>query len=133
MFKEGLKEEVDGLIKMGYKKENPGMQAIGYREFFMNLDSDEAIKEKIKSDSHAYAKKQYVFMKEIPGARTFNLNETDSIQDLCRELSLYFCQSILSQYASQGQRILHGQAFQKYPEGLQLHQEILSAVLLQNL
>ena len=96
MFKEGLKEEVDGLIKMGYKKENPGMQAIGYREFFMNLDSDEAIKEKIKSDSHAYAKKQYVFMKEIPGARTFNLNETDSIQDLCRELSLYFCQSILS-------------------------------------
>ena len=96
MFNDGLKEEVDSLIKMGYKKEDPGMQAIGYREFFMNLNSTDEIKEKIKNDSHAYAKKQYVFMKEIPGAKTFNVNQSGSIQDLTLELTEYFCQSIPS-------------------------------------
>ena len=96
MFNDGLKEEVNSLIKMGYKKEDPGMQAIGYREFFMNLNSTDEIKEKIKNDSHAYAKKQYVFMKEIPVAKTFNVNESGSIQDLTLELTEYFCQSIPS-------------------------------------
>ncbi|WP_318678999.1 tRNA (adenosine(37)-N6)-dimethylallyltransferase MiaA [Treponema sp.] len=75
MFDEGLEEEVESLIKKGYKKTDPGMQAIGYREFFMNLDSIDAVKEKIKTDSHKYAKKQYVFMKEIPGAVTIRASE----------------------------------------------------------
>ena len=76
---------------MENNNDNKDYNYFGVRHYKVHV-----IKEKIKSDSHAYAKKQYVFMKEIPGARTFNLNETDSIQDLCRELSLYFCQSILS-------------------------------------
>lgn len=75
MFDEGLEEEVKALIKMGYTKEMPGMQAIGYREFFMDLDGIEAVKEKIKTDSHKYAKKQYVFMKGIPEARVYQIGE----------------------------------------------------------
>lgn len=75
MFSQGLSEEVESLKKMGYTKELPGMQAIGYREFFMDLKSEEEIKEKIKHDSHKYAKKQYVFMKGIPNAKTFFIPE----------------------------------------------------------
>lgn len=75
MFEHGLAEEIDTLKKMGYAKEMPGMQAIGYREFFMDLKSEDEIKEKIKHDSHRYAKKQYVFMKGIPNARTFFIPE----------------------------------------------------------
>lgn len=75
MFSQGLCEEVESLKKMGYTKEMPGMQAIGYREFFMDLKSEEEIKEKIKHDSHKYAKKQYVFMKGIPNAQTFFIPE----------------------------------------------------------
>lgn len=85
MFSQGLSEEVESLKKMGYTKELPGMQAIGYREFFMDLKSEEEIKEKIKHDSHKYAKKQYVFMKGIPNAQTFFIPEevdyTDEIID----------------------------------------------------
>ena len=60
MFDEGLEKEVQSLIEKGYRKEMPGMQAIGYREFFMNLETIEEVKEKIKTDSHKYAKKQGV-------------------------------------------------------------------------
>lgn len=83
MFDEGLENELKFLINSGYKKEDPGMQAIGYREFFMNLSSIDEIKEKIKHDSHKYAKKQYVFMKGIPNAKIFHIpkdvNFTDEI------------------------------------------------------
>lgn len=89
MFSQGLSEEVESLKKMGYTKELPGMQAIGYREFFMDLKSEEEIKEKIKHDSHKYAKKQYVFMKGIPNAKTFFIPEeveyTEEIIDYLRD------------------------------------------------
>lgn len=75
MFLDGLEQEVNLLISLGYKKEDPGMQAIGYREFFMNLDSLEDIKQKIKHDSHKYAKKQYVFMKDIPNAKIYHIEK----------------------------------------------------------
>lgn len=74
MFDEGLEDEVNMLIKNGCTKEMPGMQAIGYREFFMDLENTEAVKEKIKTDSHKYAKKQYVYMKGIPQARIFKIS-----------------------------------------------------------
>lgn len=89
MFSQGLCEEVESLKKMGYTKEMPGMQAIGYREFFMDLKSEEEIKEKIKHDSHKYAKKQYVFMKGIPNAQTFFIPEgsdyTEEIIDYLKD------------------------------------------------
>lgn len=89
MFSQGLCEEVESLKKMGYTKEMPGMQAIGYREFFMDLKSEEEIKEKIKHDSHKYAKKQYVFMKGITNAKTFFIPEgsdyTEEIIDYLKD------------------------------------------------
>lgn len=85
MFEAGLEGEVESLIKKGYNKDTPGMQAIGYREFFMGLNSVSEIKEKIKHDSHKYAKKQYVFMKGIPDCKKFFIHEnaeyTDEILD----------------------------------------------------
>ncbi|MCR5612987.1 tRNA (adenosine(37)-N6)-dimethylallyltransferase MiaA [Treponema sp.] len=82
MFENGLVNEVVSLMNAGYKKDDPGMQAIGYREFFTE-ESIDKIKERIKYDSHLYAKKQYVFMKGIPGARTFFLQPN---QDYTEEL-----------------------------------------------
>lgn len=90
MFQDGLEEEVNSLIKKGYKKEDPGMQAIGYREFFMNLPSNNAVKEKIKIDSHKYAKKQYVFMKGIPKAKVYMLPKNlDYTQELIFDLKIF--------------------------------------------
>lgn len=82
MFEEGLVEEVELLKASGFTKESPGMKAIGYSEFFEeNLSIDE-IKEKIKLDSHHYAKKQYTYMKGIPGAFIVDADNKERIEKL---------------------------------------------------
>lgn len=72
MFASGLEQEVRALYKNGFGKSSPGMQAIGYREWFLEdgtLRSDtEKILLEIQHDSRKYAKKQYTFMADIPGA-----------------------------------------------------------------
>ncbi len=79
MFSDGLKEEVYWLYKNGFTKEMPGMQAIGYKEWFLpdgTLRSDtEKVLEEIKHNSRKYAKKQYTFMKDIPNAIRINVND----------------------------------------------------------
>jgi tRNA dimethylallyltransferase len=81
MFEAGLEAEARGLTQK-YGPDAPGMQAIGYREFFERHEdgsplSVEEIAARIKRDSKKYAKKQYVFMRGIPGAQTFRLSEND--------------------------------------------------------
>ena len=80
MFLQGLADEVEQLKAAGYTKDTPGMKAIGYSEFFMpELTSIEQIKERIKKNSRRYAKRQYTFMRDIPGAVTFNAEDKDGI------------------------------------------------------
>ncbi len=70
MMANGLPQEFQKLVQNGYRAEHPGMQAIGYREFFMvpgalegqNLESVAAM---IKHDTHRYAKRQETFIKTV--------------------------------------------------------------------
>ncbi len=78
MFDAGLEAEARGLMQK-YGADQPGMQAIGYREFFEKSAageplSTEEIKERIKRDSKKYAKKQYVFTRGILGATTLKMD-----------------------------------------------------------
>ena len=68
MFSQGLEAEVRSLIEEGARPEDPGMQAIGYREFFMSDDTDE-IKRMIIHNSCKYAKKQYTYIKDLKGCK----------------------------------------------------------------
>jgi len=77
MFRNGLCEEIEELKSKGYGIDTPGMKAIGYSEFFIEGLSIEEIKAKIKHNSHRYAKKQYTFMKDIPGAVTLEANDKE--------------------------------------------------------
>ncbi len=80
MFLLGLAEEVVRLKDAGLTKDSPGMKAIGYSEFFMpELTSIDQIKERIKKNSRRYAKRQYTFMRDIPGAVTFHAEDKDGI------------------------------------------------------
>ena len=80
MFLLGLAEEVARLKDAGLTKDSPGMKAIGYSEFFMpELTSIDQIKERIKKNSRRYAKRQYTFMRDIPGAVTFHAEDKDGI------------------------------------------------------
>lgn len=82
MFQQGLETEVRNLMDSGCSKEMPGMQAIGYREWFCNdcntPEGIERIKYEIKRNSRKYAKKQYTFMSDIPGAKIVEIKDEES-------------------------------------------------------
>jgi tRNA dimethylallyltransferase len=77
MFRGGLFEEVRRLRDSGYGPGDPGLRAIGYREFFIEdgeghaaLSEDlAAVKELVAMNSRRYAKRQIVYFASIPGVR----------------------------------------------------------------
>ncbi len=81
MIKDGLKDEVQLLKKMGYTKDMPGMKAIGYQEWFSD-DDDNTIIEKIKRNSCKYAKKQYTYIKDIPNSLIIPFSATKKDIDI---------------------------------------------------
>jgi tRNA dimethylallyltransferase len=70
MMAAGLAEETAGLRRAGYGRDAPGMQAIGYREFFEAADDGEPdlarVAEAIKRDTRRYAKRQMTFFRGLP-------------------------------------------------------------------
>ncbi|MCL2609101.1 MAG: tRNA (adenosine(37)-N6)-dimethylallyltransferase MiaA [Treponema sp.] len=78
MFERGLPEEVAGLLRSGYGPADPGMRAIGYREFFVEdepgsgvfrLSGDLAgVRELVATNSRRYAKRQLTYMASLPEA-----------------------------------------------------------------
>jgi len=66
-LKEGALEEVKNLLKEGYKKDNYGLNTIGYKQLIpvvlKKKDLNEAISLWIAAEV-SYAKRQYTFMKK---------------------------------------------------------------------
>lgn len=85
MFESGLAEEVESLVRGGCTEHDPGMQAIGYKEFFTVRRSDfsenalwlSAVKAAVISDSCRYAKRQETFFKRIDGALRCGADDYD--------------------------------------------------------
>jgi tRNA dimethylallyltransferase len=72
MMEAGLAEEVAALRRGGRGAGDPGMQAIGYREFLaagggVGESSPAEIAEAIKRDTRRYAKRQMTFFRGLPG------------------------------------------------------------------
>ena len=66
MMKEGLIEEIDGLLEKGISFENQSMQGIGYKEFKAYYDKEKTLNEcveEVKINSRHFAKRQYTFFK----------------------------------------------------------------------
>lgn len=69
MFKNGLVEEVKGLLKMGIDEKFQCMQAIGYKEVLQclrNGDNESTMRDIIKQNTRRYAKRQITFFKKLP-------------------------------------------------------------------
>lgn len=85
MLKNGLIEEVKGLLEKGYTKDMISMQGIGYKEIIKYFDGeytlDEAI-EIIKRDSRRYAKRQLTWFKRYEDAKWFEIDKFDSAEEL---------------------------------------------------
>ncbi|MDR0553222.1 MAG: tRNA (adenosine(37)-N6)-dimethylallyltransferase MiaA [Treponema sp.] len=84
MFREGLPGEVRRLYEAGYTPLDPGLRAIGYREFFVEaaegkngkeppvfrfLEDFAGVEALVARNSRRYAKRQAVFFASIPGVQ----------------------------------------------------------------
>jgi tRNA dimethylallyltransferase len=68
MMGSGLAQEVAALRAAGHGPLEPGMRAIGYREFFeLEGAGLSAIAERIKLDTRRYAKRQMTYFRGLPG------------------------------------------------------------------
>jgi tRNA dimethylallyltransferase len=106
MFREGLPDEVRRLYEAGYTPLDPGLRAIGYREFFVadpagengggppafRLSEDRAgVEALVARNSRRYAKRQAVFFASIPGARWVEAGgEADTAEWIREELERFF-------------------------------------------
>lgn len=85
MLSQGLEGEFLSLMERGYTAEDPGMQAIGYREFFQaaHTAGSEAslgtVRELIVKNSKKYAKRQETFIRSIQGISCIHPDDTDSL------------------------------------------------------
>jgi len=98
MFSRGLPDEVGGLYEAGFTPRDPGLRAIGYREFFVEdeaapggyrLSRDLAgVEELVARNSRRYAKRQTTFFASLPGAKRIMAADGDdeTAELLWREL-----------------------------------------------
>lgn len=86
MFEEGLYDEIKRLMDSGAKRDWPGMQGIGYQEFFNAMESGEYtlsdIKKEIASNSRKYAKRQMTFFRSFPDAKMLPADDIETIRSL---------------------------------------------------
>jgi tRNA dimethylallyltransferase len=88
MFHQGLAEEVRSLYKAGYTPNDPGLRAIGYKEFFVNDDEApggwrlsqdiDGVQALIAQNSRRYAKRQSTFFAGIPGVKWIETADDDA-------------------------------------------------------
>jgi len=68
MINNGLLKEIDNLLRAGYKENDPGLIAVGYREFYPWFRGEQTLEESIrlaKKHSRNYAKRQLTWFRRI--------------------------------------------------------------------
>lgn len=96
MFAAGLRGEVERLLASGYGPGDPGLRAIGYREFFdaegefRPATDDDEIAGEIAKNTRRYAKRQQLFFRQLPDVLRVPADETGRVvglvDRLCAEL-----------------------------------------------
>jgi tRNA dimethylallyltransferase len=94
MFRAGLPEEAAGLWKKGYTPKDPGLRAIGYREFFIEdgpgtfrFSEDTAAVEALAAqNSRRYAKRQITYFAALPGVRWI---AADTFENIGQEIAAF--------------------------------------------
>lgn len=92
MVEEGLVEEVDNILKMGYDRNLVSLQGIGYKEIIMYLDGEISLNnalETIKKASRNYAKRQLTWFRRDKRIQWINLDEYSNFKDLHSSVNEY--------------------------------------------
>ena len=92
MFDSGAVREMKTLLSMGADLSWPGMQGIGYREWFNAMESGEVnisiIKDMIIRSSIKYAKRQMTFFSSFSDTLWFSPNDTKEINEYLKERNI---------------------------------------------
>ena len=88
MFSKGLEQEIEQLMEMGAQADWPGMQGIGYREFFIAKENPDMATEDIAQliirNSRLYAKRQMTFFKSLPNVQWVHPDDTETLTTLAK-------------------------------------------------
>ncbi len=79
----GLVEEVTGLLREGVPRDAPAMSSIGYRQMLPFLDGDQTLDEAIaqlKHDSHRYVRHQETWLRRNRCLQTIDVSHPDWIE-----------------------------------------------------
>ncbi|MDD4781679.1 MAG: tRNA (adenosine(37)-N6)-dimethylallyltransferase MiaA [Tissierellia bacterium] len=96
MVKEGLIEEVKGLLNKGYDKNLISMQGIGYKEIIDYLDGNIELKESIsilKRNTRRFAKRQFTWFLKDKNVKWFNISANE-IDKSVKDIYAYILQNI---------------------------------------
>ena len=92
MFDSGAVREMKTLLSMGADLSWPGMQGIGYREWFNAMESGEVnisiIKDMIIRSSIKYAKRQMTFFSSFSDTLWFSPNDIEKIKGYLKERNI---------------------------------------------
>ena len=92
MFDSGAVREMKALLSMGADLSWPGMQGIGYREWFNAMESGEVnisiIKDMIIRSSIKYAKRQMTFFSSFSDTVWFSPNDIEKIKGYLEERNI---------------------------------------------
>jgi tRNA dimethylallyltransferase len=101
MFRQGLADEVLTLYEAGFTPNDPGLRAIGYREFFIEeadnpgqwcLSQDiNGVQTLVAQNSRRYAKRQITFFACLPGVKWIEgvENEAETAEHIRQELESF--------------------------------------------
>ncbi len=89
MASKGLVDELKNVLAMGYSRNLPSLDTVGYKEWFSYLDGIESFEEcleKVKRNSRRYAKRQLTWFRARPEVEWFNATNRDEVEKKLNEV-----------------------------------------------
>jgi tRNA dimethylallyltransferase len=83
MMEAGLAREVEGLMRAGHQAGEPGMRALGYKEFFEAAPDAplDLIAAEIAKNTRQYAKRQLTFLRSIRLFECFGARDKEAVKE----------------------------------------------------
>lgn len=92
MMKEGLVEEVEKLIEMGYDKNTIAMQGLGYKEIMSYIKGEVSREDALyilKRDTRRYAKRQITWFKKLKNVYWINVDEIRKEKEIIEKVKYH--------------------------------------------
>ena len=93
MYENGLKDEVDGLLKQGVTFEHQSMQGIGYKEWKPYFDGEvqeRSVIEEIQKHSRQFAKRQYTWLNHQMPAEWCDMSDDHMISETIARIEHWY-------------------------------------------